>query len=241
MKFRKSAFILVALSLVLFSSCETLKQIMDTAGTTTERPLTETEIISGLKEALKTGTGNAVGILNKTDGYFKDPLVKLPFPPDAIKAANTLRDLGFGKLVDDFEMSINRAAEDAAAEAGPIFVNAVTSMSIADAKNILFGADNAATQYFKGKTTTALTNAFKPKIQTSLDKVLATKYWNDITTKYNRIPLVRPVNTDLPTYATDLALKGMFLKLEGEEKKIRKDPAARVKDILKRVFGELDK
>ena len=240
MKIRNSVFILVALSLFLFSGCETLKQIMDTAGTT-EKPLTETEIISGLKEALKVGTGNAVSILNKTDGYNGDPLVHLPFPPDAIKAANTLRDLGFGKLVDDFELSLNRAAEDAAAEAAPIFVNAVTSMSIQDAKNILFGADNAATEYFKGKTSTALTNAFKPKIQKSLDKVLATKYWTDITTKYNKIPLVRPVNTDLPTYATDLAMKGLFLKLEGEEKKIRKDPAARVKDILKRVFGELDK
>ena len=242
MKIKKTAFILVALSMILFSGCETLKQIVEAAGeTATEKPLTEAEIVSGLKEALKTGTENAVGILNRTDGYFADPLVKLPFPPEAIKAANTLRDLGAGKLVDDFVLSLNRAAEDAAKEAGPIFVDAVTSMSIADAKQILFGADNAATEYFKAKTSYALGKAFQPKIKTSLDKVLATKFWTDITTRYNRIPLVTPVNTDLPEYATDLALKGLFLKLEGEEAKIRKDPAARVKDILKRVFGELDK
>ena len=241
MNIQKTALILFMLSMILFSGCETLKQIVDATGTTTEKPLTESEIISGLKEALKTGTGNAVSILNSPDGYFKDPLVKLPFPPEAIKVANTLRDLGAGKLVDDFELSLNRAAEDAAKEAGPIFVNAVTSMTIADARNILFGADNAATEYFKKTTSQPLSQAFQPKIKNSLDKVLATKYWTDITTRYNKIPFVKPVNTDLPQYATDLALKGLFLKLEGEEAKIRKDPAARVKDILKRVFGELDK
>ncbi|MEX0967813.1 MAG: DUF4197 domain-containing protein [Bacteroidia bacterium] len=194
------------------------------------------EMVTALKEALETGTGRAVEGLNEKDGYFGDELVKILFPPEATKVANTLRDMGAGALVDDFVLSMNRAAEDAVSEAAPIFVGAITDMTFDDAKGILLGPDDAATEYFKGKTNQQLYDLFKPKIQNALDRASATKHWNDITSTYNSIPLVTPVNTDLPDYATTEALEGLFLKLEGEEAEIRQDPAARTTDAMKKVF-----
>jgi Protein of unknown function (DUF4197) len=241
---KSSRIIIAAVALTLslgWLGCDTLTQIqkgVESAGTPA---LTETEIANGLREALQVGTGNAVNVLNATDGYFKDPLVKILFPPEAQRASDKLRELGMGKLVDDFTLSLNRGAEKAAKEAGPIFVDAIKAMTIQDAKNILQGADNAATEYFKGKTTTQLHSKFYPVIQNSLNSVNATKHWTDITTTYNRIPLVQPVNTDLADYTTKKALDGLFLKLAGEEKKIRENPAARVSELLKKVFGSLDK
>jgi hypothetical protein len=228
--------LLISLS---WMGCDTLTAIqkgVESGGV----PLSETDIANGLKEALQVGTNNAVGVLNLTDGYFKDPLVKLLFPPEAQRAADKLRSLGMGQLVDDFVLSLNRGAEKAAKEAGPIFVDAIKTMTIQDAKNILHGADNAATEYFKAKTTTALKGKFYPVIQNSLNSVNATKHWTDITTTYNKIPLVQPVNTDLADYATTKAMDGLFLKVAGEEKKIRENPAARVSELLKKVFGSLD-
>jgi hypothetical protein len=220
--------------------CDTLTAIQKGVEQAGAPALTETEIANGLKEALQVGTGNAVTMLNATDGYFKDPLVKILFPPEAQRASDKLRELGMGKLVDDFTLSMNRGAEKAAKEAGPIFVEAVKSMTIQDAKGILNGADNAATEYFKSKTSTQLQAKFYPVIQNSLNSVNATKYWTDITTTYNKIPLVQPVNTDLADYTTKKALDGLFLKIAGEEKKIRENPAARVSELLKKVFGSLD-
>jgi hypothetical protein len=220
-------------------SCDTLKSIQDQVSG--PAPLTESEIVAGLKQALEVGTGNAVSILNKTDGYFADAMVKILFPPDAQRAADKLRQIGMGKLVDDFILTMNRAAEKAAAEAKPIFVDAVKQMTFADARNILQGPDNAATEYFKGKTTPALTAKFTPPISNALNQSNATKYWTDITTTYNKIPLVTKVETDLVKYTTGKALDGLFLKLAAEEKKIRTNPAARVTELLQKVFGSVKK
>lgn len=234
MKSLKLLMVLLTCAAMLSTSCDTLNTLTLPTGPTEP---TEGDMISGLKEALQVGTLNAVKLLNKQDGYLGDPLVKIPFPPDAQRAADKLRDIGMGNLVDNFVTTLNRGAENAAEKAGPIFVDAVKQMTLADAKNILLGADNAATQYFKDKTSTALFAAFQPPIKTALDNVGCTKYWTDVTTTYNKIPLVNKVETDLPKYATTKAMDGLFLKLADEEKKIRQDPVARVSDMLKKVFG----
>lgn len=157
-------------------------------------------------------------------------------PPEAKKVENTLRNIGLGKTVDNAILSMNRAAEDAAQFAGPIFWNAIKSMSIQDAIGILKGGDFAATEYLKDHTTTALTNAFKPVVEKSLEKTDATKYWKDVFSAYNRFSS-KPVNTDLTAYVTEKSLQGIFYEIGLEEQKIRKDPVARVTDILKKVFS----
>ena len=157
-------------------------------------------------------------------------------PQEAQKAEKTLRNVGLGKQVDDAILSMNRAAEDAAKSAAPIFINAIKQMSIQDAFGILRGGDLAATNYLKEKTTISLTEAFRPVIENSLKKVNATKYWNTVFTTYNKFSSEK-VNTDLAAYVTEKALSGIFYQVGLEEQKIRKDPAARVSDILKKVFG----
>lgn len=237
---KKSISIWLLIFTLSFWGCDTLLQMAET-GMANLDP-TDTEIIGGLKEALANGAANSVSILSKSGGYLNDPLVKIPFPEEAQFAANTLRDIGLGNLVDEFEKLLNQGAEDGAKTALPIFKNAITSMSFADAKNILFGGENAATEYFKAKTRDELVAAFSPHIKTSLDKVNATKAWENVTTRYNAIPLVRKkVNTDIVNYATGKALDGLFLKLADEEKKIRMDPVARTSDLLKKVFNYADK
>jgi hypothetical protein len=239
---RKFVWIFIAVITLTWLSCDTLKSIEDSVNTATGGGgVTDTEIVNGLKQALEIGTNNAVGVLNKTDGYFKDPIVKILFPPDAVRAADKLRQLGMGQLVDDFVMTLNRGAESAAREAGPIFVDAIKQMTFADARQILGGADNAATEYFKGKTTAALTSKFAPVINNALSSNNCTKHWTQITSTYNKIPLVTKVETDLGKYATGKALDGLFHKLQDEEKKIRTNPAARVTDLLKKVFGSVKK
>lgn len=231
---------LLMLFALTWFSCDTLQDLsknLPSAGT----PLTETEIVNGLKEALQVGTNNASGALSKVDGYLADPLVKILFPPDAQRAADKLRELGMGKLVDDFVTTLNRAAEEAAKEAGPIFVGAIKEMTLTDARNILNGPNNAATNFFRDHTRQKLYDKFMPVVSNKLNAVNCTKYWTDITTTYNKIPFVTKVETDLPKYATNKALDGLFVKLEGEEKKIRENPMARVTELLKKVFGSLDK
>jgi hypothetical protein len=198
--------------------------------------LSNDDIVKGLKEALRVGTDSSSKRLSKADGFFADAAIKILMPPEAKKAENTLRSLGMGKLVDKAILSMNRAAEDAASGVGSIFWNAIKQMSITDGLKILQGGDFAATDYLKKTTTTDLTNKFRPVIQASLTKVDATKYWKDVFTAYNRFSRT-PVNTDLAAYVTERALSGLFLKIGLEEQKIRKDPAARVTDILKKVFA----
>jgi len=198
--------------------------------------LTNDEVVTGLKEALEVGTNNGTHKLSVVDGFFKDAVIKILMPPEAQKAEKTLRNVGLGKQVDDAILSMNRAAEDAAKSAAPIFINAIKQMSIQDAFGILKGGDFAATNYLKDKTTTSLTEAFRPVIESSLKKVDATKYWNTVFTTYNKFSTEK-VNTDLAAYVTEKALAGIFYQVGQEEQKIRKAPAARVTDILKKVFA----
>lgn len=230
----KIALYVTLLSTMLFSGCETTQQILKTIGT--ETPLSNTEIVSGLKEALEVGAKNSSSQLSALDGFFKNAAIKILLPEEAQKVEKALRDIGMGSLVDKAILSVNRAAEDAAKSAAPIFVDAITSMTIQDALGILQGGDFAATNYLKGKTTTPLTNAFKPVIDKSLQKVGATKYWSDVFTAYNRFA-TNKINPDLSAYVTGKALDGIFFQVGLEEQKIRKDPVARVSEILKKVFG----
>ncbi|MFL5730350.1 MAG: DUF4197 domain-containing protein [Cytophagaceae bacterium] len=204
--------------------------------------LTEAEIIQGLKEALTKGSTNASAVLNKQDGYNLNPKIRIPFPEDAQKVAKTLRDMGYGKKVDEFELTLNRSAEQAAKEAAPIFKSAVTNMSFKDAKSILTGSDSAATVYLKNTTYDSLFTKFSPPIKKALDNTSATSKWTELATIYNKIPLNKhKVETDLVAYTTNKALKGLFITVAEEELKIRKDPMARTSDILKKVFGQQNK
>lgn len=202
-----------------------------------EQPLTTAEVGNGLKEALINGISKGSDVVSQLDGYYKNPQIKIPFPPEVKKVESTLRDIGLGNEVDKFVMTLNRGAEDAAKEVKPIFINAIKSMTIQDAWAILKGEENAATEYLKKTTSAQLKEKFKPVIQTSLDKVSATKYYGDLVNTYNKIPLVTKVNPDLNDYATDKAIEGLFLMIAKEEKNIRQDPLARTTDLLKRVFG----
>lgn len=201
--------------------------------------LSSDNISNGLKEALTVGANNAAKKLGAQDGFFGNAVLKILMPPEAQKIEKKLRDYGMGSQVDDAILSMNRAAESASKSAAPIFVNAIKSMSITDAYNILKGTDTAATGYLREKTTPQLTSAFSPVIQQSLDDVGATTKWSALVALYNNIPFVKKLNPDLVGYVTDKALSGMFLSVAEEEKKIRKDPVAQTTDILKKVFGGL--
>lgn len=204
---------------------------------TTSGSLTEGEVSDGLKEALTKGIEKGVAQLSKPDGYFKDPQIKIPLPEEAKTVESKLRQLGQGEQVDQAIESINRAAEDAASEAKDLFVSAIKNMTVTDAMGLLKGNDDAATRFLEKSTREALVAKFKPIIKISLDKVGATKHWNTIFTTYNKIPLVTKVNPDLEEYATNKAIDGLFIQVAKEELEIRKNPGARVTDLLKKVFG----
>ncbi|MES1159452.1 MAG: DUF4197 domain-containing protein [Bacteroidota bacterium] len=202
------------------------------------KSLSSDDSVAGLKEALSQGTKKSADKLSAVDGFFRDAAVKILLPREAQKVEKTLRSAGFGKQVDDAILSLNRAAEDAAKSAAPIFLNAITHMSVQDGVGILKGADTAATSYLRKSTTAQLTSAFRPVIDSSLQKTGATKYWKTVFDTYNKMPLVSKVNTDLPSYATQKALDGVFYYVAQEEKNIRQNPAAQVTDLLKKVFGK---
>jgi Protein of unknown function (DUF4197) len=200
--------------------------------------LTENEAGMGIKEALTNGVTNAVLNLNKTDGFFGSEVYKMFLPPDAQKIETALRKIGMGSQVDKAILAINRGAEDAVAYAKPIFIDAIKEMSITDALNIVRGPKDAATQYFKQKTTQKLIEAFLPSVKSSLDKVEATKYYGDIVTTYNGLPTTfKKVNPDLPSYVVEKAVEALFDQVAKEEANIRENPLARTSDILKKVFG----
>jgi hypothetical protein len=203
--------------------------------------LSNADVVKGLKEALTQGAGKGSDKVSKLDGYFKDAAIKILMPPDALKAEKKLRELGLGHIADKAILSINRAAEDAAVKAKPIFVTAITQMTFNDAMSILKGPQNAATEYLKRTTNAKLVSAFKPVIENSLQKVNATKYWADLINTYNKLPLVQKINPDLSGFVTDKAIQGIFMKVADEEKNIRVNPAARVTAILQKVFGSLTK
>ena len=233
----KKLLLLTALSIFTFTSCETARQILEgvaTASGTGE--LSANEISLGLKEALTVGTNRSSSQLSSVDGFFKNAAIKILLPPEAQKVESTLRSVGMGNLVDKAVLSLNRAAEDAAKTAAPIFIDAVRQMTITDAVNILRGGDFAATDYFKGKTTNALTNAFRPVIDRSLKNVNATKYWGDVINAYNMVATTK-VNPDLAAFVTERAMNGIFYQVGLEEQRIRKEPVARSTELLKKVFG----
>lgn len=234
-------------------SCDTVQKTLDTVNTvndaikgdstSTAPALSNVEVIAGLKEALSIGANNAGSITSKLDGFMKNDLIRLPFPEDALKVKEKALDLGLTSQVEKFELTLNRAAEEAAKQAAPIFVQAIKDMTVEDGFNILKGEENAATNFLKDKTSSQLTAAFSPKVSEAIKTVELTKYWEPLTKAYNTSNLLtggEDINTDLEGYVTAKAMDGLFTMLAKEEKNIRLDPVARVTDLLKKVFGSLD-
>lgn len=199
--------------------------------------LSNADIINGLKQALSIGTDNSAKKLNKADGFFANAAIKILMPDEAKKAENTLRQFGMGSLVDKAVLSMNRAAEDAAGGITNIFLDAIKGMTLTDGLSILRGGDFAATDYLKKNTTLQLTEKMRPVIEKSLAKTDATKYWKDVFTAYNTFSK-QTVNTDISAYVTEKSMAGIFYSIGEEEQKIRKDPAAQVTDLLKKVFAK---
>lgn len=237
--------VIVLILSVFVNACsmkEVMKSVEEAIGETTAsggKAVTKTEIIAGLKQALEVGISKGAVRVSKTDGYFKNPKIKIPLPPDVKKVEQAIRNAGLGKDVDRILLNINRGAEDAAKSAKPIFVSAIKKMTFQDVMGILKGSNNAATQYLQKTTSSQLRTAFKPVIKKSLDKVQATKHWGDLVRNYNKIAPVlgkKKVNPDLNSFVTGKALEGLFYMVAKEEAKIRKDPIARTTELLRRVF-----
>lgn len=229
-------FSLLAGLLLSFAACDVLKEV---ANDVLSEPSIE-EIGRGLKEALNNGISKGVDQLSQKDGYFKSAY-KILLPEDARKVADKLRNIpGFNNLENELLEKMNRGAEDAAKEAGPIFVSAIRQLTFQDATNILLGADNAATDYLNRTTNQQLYDKFNPKIVASLDKIGANQLWRKAADAYNKIPLVTKVNNDFDDYVTKQALKGLFGKIEEEERNIRRNKASRTTDLLRKVFAKQD-
>jgi hypothetical protein len=212
-----------------------LKSAQETLGG--KQSLSNDDIIGGLKEALQIGTENAVQVVSATDGFYKNQDIKIPLPESVQKVEKLLRTAGYGQTVDEFELSMNRAAERAAPEAKAIFWDAIRQMTFDDARNILDGQDNAATLYFQDKTHGRLEEIFKPIVQKAMGEVGVTRKYQDLNSSVEKIPFADSLTLDLDQYVTDGALNGLFYMLAEEEKKIRQDPAAQVTDLLRKVFG----
>ena len=211
------------------------KGVQQTLGGSGE--LTSDEINAGLKEALEVGTEKAVALVSQPNGYYLNPDIKIPLPQSVQKVEKLLRAAGYGEKVDNFELSMNRAAERAAPEAKSIFGDAIKKMTFDDAKKILNGPDNAATLYFEDKTSSRLQEIFKPIVKNAMGQVGVTRSYQDLNSKLESIPFGKSISFDLDQYVTDGALKGLFKMLAEEEKRIRTQPTARVTDLLKKVFA----
>jgi hypothetical protein len=235
MKLLKSGFLI--LILLQLSSCAELQQIADNLP---QQGLSNDQIANGLKQALNKGIDKEVTKLMSPDGFYKDQMVRILLPEELQKVDKTLQDIGLGQLADQGIKLLNTAASDAVKEAKPIFVEAITTMTFEDAKNILLGDQTAATNYLKQKTSQQLYQKFKPQVQQSLQKVKANEAWANIINRYNQIPFVQKVNPDLTDYVTQKALDGVFIKVSVEEQKIRTDINERTSDLLKKVFALQD-
>ena len=222
------------------TACAELQQVVDSIPQGTNGVLSNADIASGLREALDLGIDKQVTKLTETDGFFKNELVKILLPEELQKVDKGLRDIGLGNLADEGIKALNRAAEDAVKEATPIFVNAVKDITFDDAKNILLGEDNAATEYLTVRTKTELYNKFHPVINNSFSKVGADQIWTNLINKYNAIPFTNEVNPDLTDYVTQEALNGVYTMIAVEEKEIRNKVSSRTSDILKKVFALQD-
>lgn len=243
------ASFLVGGILVGFSACDVLQDaagsvppnpIQSGGGDDNANPLTNKEVISGLKEALEVGIKNAVDVTSKTNGFLGNSEIKIPFPESAVKMKEKALEWGLDDQVNNIVETMNRAAEDAATEATPIFVDAIKNMSVEDGFKILNDGEGAATGFLRRNTNDQLVSAFSPKVQNSIEKVKLTEYWEPVMTRYNqavRFTGGDQIETDLNQYVTSRAIDGLFTMVEKEENKIRKDPKARVTDLLSRVFG----
>lgn len=243
----KKTLIYLGLVALTFQACDSqldLSKITETAneilssGDTSS--LTNAEVVKGLKEALQKGTQKAVSTTSKADGFNKDPLIRIPFPQEALKVKEKALQLGLDSQVAQFETTLNRAAEEAAKNASSIFVDAILTMSIQDGFDILKGGDKAATNYLINKTTAQLKQKMAPVVKDAIAKVKLTNYWNPLANKYNSAMTLtggQKINPDLNDYVTSKAIDGLFVHIAKEEKNIRDNPAARVTDLLKKVFG----
>jgi hypothetical protein len=237
----------ITLSCLMMVNCsdilKLIPQITSTIQNTTTSSgggLTTNEVIQGLKEALSVGATNSTSLASKIDGFNLNSAIRIPFPPEVVKVKNTLVQMGLTSLVTDFEVSINRAAEEASKTALPIFRNAIVSMTISDAMGILRGHNYAATEYLKSKTSSALVSGFSPIVKNAIQTVNVTRYWNPVMSAYNKTTVLTgqsQVNPNLDQYITQKALDGLFYLIGQEEQKIRENPAARITEILRRVFG----
>lgn len=242
-------FLLIAslsTAITVIPSCDVLEDAASVINSTgsSNSGLTNSEVISGLKEALTVGITNSVNLTSVTDGFWGNPAIRLPFPQDAIKVKEKAIEWGLSGQVEKFETTLNRAAEEASKEALPIFKNAILSMSVQDGFAILNGGNGAATNFLKEKTTAELITAFSPKVKDAISKVKLTEYWNPIITKYNSAMTLtggQKLNPDLDKYVTEMAIDGLFKMVAQEENKIRANPGARVTELLQKVFGSLDK
>lgn len=232
-------------ALMILNSCDVLESaattLLETNSSGTSS-LTNDEVVNGLKEALTVGITNSVNLTSVTDGFLNNTEIKLPFPPDALQVREKAIEWGLSGQVEKFETTLNRAAEEAAKEALPIFKNAITGMSLQDGFTVLKGGNGAATKFLKDNTSSQLVAAFAPKVQAAIEKVKLTDIWNPIVTRYNQAGAFAgwaAVNPDLNQYVTQLAIDGLFKMVEKEENKIRQDVGARVTDLLKKVFGSL--
>ncbi len=242
---KKSGLLLLTAATISLSGCDAQSQgqignILGQVATGAMGTPSSLEIGNGLKQALEIGTTAGANRLSVKDGFLGNMAIKILFPKEAQKVESTLRSIGLNSLADNVILSLNCAAEDAAKEAAPIFVNAIKQMTITDATNILFGNKDAATNYFKRVTTNELMSRFSPVIANSLSKVGATKYWTDAASAYNKVPFVKPINTNLTAYVAEKAIEGMFVQVAQEELKIRDNIGARSTGLLQKVFGYAD-
>jgi hypothetical protein len=239
----KKFFLVAVAAAIVITSCDVNKALdqvnkgLNTVNTGTTPGLSANEVAQALKDALMQGTNKSTAAASQVDGFNKNPKIRIPFPPAVQKVKDWAVKFGMQGQVDKFEETLNRAAEEASKGAAPIFIDAVKTMTINDALGILKGSDTAATNYLRVKCTAPLNVKFKPTVHSATEKVQLTKYWNPITTAYNKIPGHTPVNPDLDQYVCDRGIDGLFKLIGDEEKNIRINPVARATDIMKKVFG----
>jgi len=236
---KRSLYLLTFLMIVLVPPAYAglMDDLIQGAGLGQKSGLGNDKIIDGLKEALSIGTGNAVTATSKTNGYFGNQAIKILMPEKIRKVADALGKVGYQKDVDEFVLSMNRAAEKAAPQAKAIFIDAIHQMTVEDARKILDGSNTAATEYFKAKTSGKLYEAFQPIVSSSMNEVGTTRSYKEMMGKYKALPFASAESLDLDRYVTNKGLDGLFYLVGQEEIKIRTDPAARVTDLLKTVFG----
>ena len=235
--------LILCVALALAPACESLDPglvsdvLTGVAGLSGGTSLDEGTVVAGLKEALRVGAENTVSSTSARDGFFGNPLIRIPVPEQLETMAQGLRKIGFGQQIDDFELAMNRAAEQAAGEAFDVFAGAISQMSFSDARGILEGGETAATEYFQRVTSDELRGRFSPIVDQSMQKVGLVQVYDQLLARWRQVPLVPQPDFDLNRYVTDQGLGGLFHVLGEEEKKIRTDPAARVTELLQTVFG----